>query len=167
MKHIVLAVTVAAAGLIGLVTANASAQEPDACSAALFAKNPNLAKLKKVLLKDTKKLPKGITATEAGVKFDVEQWTLGDAGDGVVSFEAKKGGKKKKKKKKKGGKKPTPTSPKYMTCLCNGSDGGGCHAFTNMETGDVHCEDTGCGGGCGIAIFGDAPDLAATGFELP
>lgn len=165
MKHIALAITVGVAGLVGLVAANAAAEEPNACEAALYAKRPNLKSMKKIMLANAKKLPRGIARTDAGVRLDPDLWTLADDGSGVVEFAAK--GKKKKKKKKKGKKKgkPTASTPKYMTCLCGGSDSGGCMAFTNMETGDVHCEDTGCSAGCRIGIFGDAADLQTVGFE--
>ena len=56
MKQIVLAITVAAVGLVGLVAANASAEEPNACEAALFAKRPKLAKMKKIILTNVLKL---------------------------------------------------------------------------------------------------------------
>ena len=163
MKNLILVATVAVAGAIGFATLNASAGEPDPCTAAVLKKHPKLEGLKKLALKDAKRLPSGIVRTARGVHFDRELWTIHEVGEGLVSFEAKKGKKKKKKKGKKGGK-DTPEPKKYMTCLCGGSDSApGCQTMSEMGTGDVTCEDTGCENrGCGIAIFGDADEVATT-----
>jgi len=163
MKQIVLALTVAAAALGGLVAANASAEEPNACEAALFAKRPKLAGMKKIMLSEAKTLPKGVKVVDDGVSFDPDLWKLTDQGDGVIEVVSSAKKKKKKKKKKKGGTSSSPTQ--YATCLCGGSDRGGCMAFTNTSTGEVHCEDTGCSAGCRIGIFGDATELETLGYE--
>ena len=162
---------IAAAGLVlgtGALTLTLHSAEVRAsddaapCTAQLSdAQKQAFAKLKKAGLerfdgKAVKVWPKGIKVTKNGLDFDTKLWSLQEEDGGVVSF-----AKKKKKKKK-------PKGDTYTTCLCGGSDtAGGCLTMVNNRTGKITCEDTGCENrGCGIAIFGDAEDLAAVGFEM-